>query len=370
MAFTSQPGPASRTRLAVLGCGALAREVLLPVLSRLADVDVTVVADPDQGARDATVRFAPHARAMADWREAVARADVDGVIVALPTAMHAEAAIAVMAAGRHLYLEKPIAATVEEGVSVANAGQEFAGLKPRRHRVSSVGFNYRFNPLLVELRRRLRTGAIGAVQEIRTTFATRAVPGGWRRPEESGGGVLLDLGSHHIDLIRYITGDEIVSVGAELARGVLSSEQVSVALQLSGGARAQSIFATGMADEDRIEVTGERGSLRVDRYRAWTVAQHRAVPASRVSALATLARETPAAATYAFAKQRSPWHEPSFELSLRDFIAGCCGGATAGATLADGLRALEVVEAARQSALTGHVVALGSGVAREAAHVR
>jgi predicted dehydrogenase len=208
------------------------------------------------------------------------------------------------------------------------------------------------------------------VQEIRTTFATRAVPGGWRRPEETGGGVLLDLGSHHIDLIRYITGDEIVSVGAELARGTLSGEQVTVSMQLSGGARVQSFFATGMFDEDRIEVTGERGSLRVDRYRAWRVAEHRAVPASRVSALATLARETPAAVTYAFAKQRSPWHEPSFALSLRDFIDGCAGRPTAGATLADGLRALEIVEAARQSAVTGHAVALESGVAPEPAHVR
>lgn len=347
----------------MLGCGSLAREVLLPVLSRLSDVEVTVVADPDQDARDATVRFAPHARALADWRDAVARSDVDGVIVALPTAMHAEAAIAVIEAGRHLYLEKPVASTVEQGRRLAEV------VRPKPYITVRVGFNYRFNPLIAELRRRLRAGTIGAVQEIRTTFSTRAVPGGWRRPEESGGGVLLDLGSHHIDLIRFITGDEIVAVGAEFARGALSSEQVVVAMQLSGGVRAQSMLATGMADEDRIEVTGERGALRVDRYRAWTVAEHRAVPTSRVSALAKLAREAPGAIAYAFAKQGAPWHEPSFELSLRDFIAGCSGLAPAGATLADGVRALEIVEAARQSAVAGRVVVLESGVAREPAHV-
>lgn len=351
----------------MLGCGSLAREVLLPVLSRLADVDVTVVADPDHGARDATVRFAPRACALADWRDAVARQDVDGVIVALPTAMHAEAAIAVIEAGRHLYLEKPIATTVDEAHRLMSVWHESVRLKPDT--TVRVGFNYRFNPLIAELRRRLRAGTIGAVQEIRTTFSTRAVPGGWRRPEEAGGGVLLDLGSHHVDLIRFITGDEIVSVDAELARGALSSEQVVVAMQLSGGVRAQSMFATGMADEDRIEVTGERGSLRVDRYRAWTVAEHRALPTSPASALAKLAREAPAAIAYAFAKQGSPWHEPSFELSLRDFIAGCSGLTPAGATLADGLRTLEVVEAARHSAVSGHVVALESGVTREPAHV-
>jgi predicted dehydrogenase len=351
----------------VLGCGTLAREVLLPVLSRLADVDVTVVADPDQGARDATVRFAPRARAVADWRDAVARADVDAAIVALPTAMHAEAAIAVIEAGRHLYLEKPIAATVKEARRVVSVGLASAGITPPT--TVRVGFNYRFNPLVVELRRRLRAGAVGDVREIRTTFATRAVPGGWRRPEETGGGVLLDLGSHHIDLVRYITGDEIVSVGAEIALSATSGEQATVAMQLSSGTRVRSMFVTGVADEDRIEVTGERGALRVDRYRAWTVAQHRAVPESRLSALARLAGEAPAAVAYALAKQGSPWHEPSFELSLRDFIAGCSGGTTAGATLADGLRALEIVEAARQSAITGRVVALEWGVAREPAHV-
>ena len=354
-------------RLALLGCGTLARDVLLPVLSRLSHADVTVVADPDQGARDATVGFAPHARALADWRDAVACRNVDGVIVALPTAMHAEAAIAVIEAGRHLYLEKPIAATVEQGQRLLSVLQGSVRLKPDT--TARVGFNYRFNPLIAELRRRLQAGAIGAVTDIRTTFSTRAVPGGWRRPDADGGGVLLDLGSHHIDLIRFVTGEEIVSVSAEFARGALSSERVTVAMQLSGGTRVQSMFATGVSDEDRVEVTGERGSLRVDRYRAWTVAEHQSVPRSPASVLATLAREAPAAITYALAKQRAPWHEPSFELSLRDFIAGCCGSATGGATLADGLRALEIVEAAHQSAASRQVVTPLSLVTQEPAHV-
>jgi predicted dehydrogenase len=373
MAFNTQPPSAPRTRLAVLGCGALARDVVLPVLSRISDVDVTVVADPDQGARDATVRFAPYARALADWRDAVARTDVDGVIVALPTAMHAEAAIAVMAAGRHLYLEKPIAATVDEAQRIIasirqqSVRQESVRLKPDT--TVRVGFNYRFNPLIVELKRRLRAGAIGGVKEIRTTFSTRAVPGGWRRPDAAGGGVLLDLGSHHIDLIRFVTGDEIASVSAELARGALSSEHVRVAMQLSGGPRVHSMFATGMTDADRIEVTGERGALRVDRYRAWMVREHHAVAESRQSSLVRAVREAPAAARYALAKQRSPWHEPSFELSLRDFVAACAGRQASGASLADGLRALEIVEAAHRSAASGQTVTPGSRLEQEPAHV-
>ena len=364
MATTSRYSQARRLRVAVLGCGTLARQVLLPVLARLSDdVDVTVVADPDQGARDATVRFAPQARALADWRDAVARPDVDAVIVALPTALHAEAAIAVMEAGRHLYLEKPIAATVEEGRRL----EELVRLKPDTT-VATVGFNYRFNPLIVELRRRLRAETIGVVTDIRTTFSTRAVPGGWRRPDEIGGGVLLDLGSHHLDLIWFLTGDEIVSVSAEFARGPLGSEQVNVAMWLSGGARAQSLFTTGIADTDRIEVTGERGALRVDRYRGWTVAEHQVAPESRVRSVWRLMREIPAAARYAVAKQRSPWHEPSFERSLRGFVAGCAGTPASGATLADGLRTLEIVEAAHRSAASGQVVKVAPLLEPEPVH--
>lgn len=368
----------ARVRVAVLGCGKLAREVILPTLARIPDIEIAVVADADQAARNAAVALASSSASFAEWRYAVAE-DVDAVVVALPTAMHAEAAIAVMEAGKSLYLEKPIAATLDEGSRVVETGNTGglgwvglkprphvqrntdgnAGLEPRRHTstVVNVGFNYRFNPLVVELRRRLRDGEIGAPRVIRTTFSTGAAPGTtWRRPDARGGGVLLDLGSHHIDLVRYLTGDEIVSVSAERTLGAHGAERVTVDMRLARGAVVQSLFATGAADDDRIEIEGERGALAIDRYRSWVVRKHGPAAALLTGSLRELGGWR-----YALEKQRAPWHEPSFARALHAFANAARGGPVEGATLMDGLRSLQAIDAVERSCVERRAIDVPAG---------
>ena len=337
-------------RVAILGCGRLAREVLLPILGRIPKVEVSVIADLDQRARAAAAALAPRAKTLADWPDAIAQ-DVDAVVVALPTAMHAEAARAVIEAGKHLYLEKPIAATVEEGLALEETGRRaglgWAGLKSRPHTpaIAMVGFNYRFNPLVVELRRRVQDAEVGAPKIIRTTFSTKATPGGtWRRPDQRGGGVLLDLASHHIDIVRYITDDEIASVSAERTVSSEGAEHVALTIQLTRGAVVQSVFATGTADIDRIEIEGGRGSLTVDRYRSWVVQRS----AHGTSSLTRGMREI-SGWRYALDKQRAPWHEPSFARAFQAFVHAARGAEPQGASLEDGLRSLQVIDAAERS---------------------
>jgi predicted dehydrogenase len=353
----------------VLGCGTLAREVLLPVLGRIPQVEVAVIADLDHAARDAAASLAPGARPLSDWRDALAQ-DVDAVVVALPTALHAEAAIAVIEAGKHLYLEKPIAATVEEGLlleeTARRVGLGWVGLKSRPHTaaIAMVGFNYRFNPLIVELRQRVQNAEVGAPRVIRTTFSTKATPGAtWRRPDRLGGGVLLDLGSHHIDLVRYITGDEIASVRAARTMSSEGAEHVALTIQLTRGAVVQSVFATGTEDVDRIEIEGERGSLTVDRYRSWVVQRS----AGGSSVLARGLREL-GGWRYALEKRRSPWHEPSFARGLEAFVAAARSAEQQGASLEDGLRSLQAIDAAERSWREGRIVELAARTDSPQAH--
>jgi predicted dehydrogenase len=310
----------------------------------MAAVEVSVLADPDPGARDRAATLKPGAMTVADWREAIA-ADVDAVVVALPTALHAETAVAAIEAGKHAYLEKPVAATVDEGRRVIGV----ARLRPDP--VVCLGFNYRFNPLVVELRTLVQAGEIGALRAIRSTFSTRAIPGGWRHPDARGGGVLLDLGSHHIDLLRYITEDEVTSVKAERAVSSDGAERVALEAQLSQGAVVASTFATGANDVDRIEVEGARGVLALDRYRSWVVQRDVERPSTLSRGLRDLGGWR-----YALEKRRSPWHEPSFAHALQAFVAAARGADQQGASLEDGLRSLLVIDAADCSCREGSCV--------------
>jgi myo-inositol 2-dehydrogenase/D-chiro-inositol 1-dehydrogenase len=346
-----RPDPSAPVRVAVLGCGKLATEVLLPILTHLAEVEVSVIADVDEGARARANALAPAAAPVTDWRDAIA-ADVHAAIVALPTAMHAEAARMAIELKRHIYLEKPIAATVEQGHAVLEAYRN----APRPAPAAMVGFNYRFNPLVAELTRRIRDGEIGAPKAIRTVFSTKATPGAtWRRPDAQGGGVLLDLGSHHVDLMRCLTGDEIASVSAQRTMSSDGAEHVAATIQMARGAVVHSVFATGTGDEDRIEMEGERGRLAIDRYRSWVVHRHAARSPAPFGKLRELAGWR-----YAIEKQRAPWHEPSFARALAAFVATARGAAAQGASLDDGLKSLLAIDAAERSCRDGGAVAVAS----------
>ena len=111
-------------RLAILGFGTIARQVHLPLLAGQPGVAVAAIADPDPGARALAQSGTAGARVFADWREALATPGLDAVIVASPTAVHAEATLAALARRLHVYVEKPIATTLADADEVLAAWRE------------------------------------------------------------------------------------------------------------------------------------------------------------------------------------------------------------------------------------------------------
>jgi predicted dehydrogenase len=177
-----------------------------------------------------------------------------------PTHLHADLVISACEAGKHVYVEKPLAASTADGLRVVEA----AG---RSGVTVSVGFNRRFHPLFEQARQMLIDGRIGAVRAVQTTFCEPASPDampGWKRRRATGGGVLLDLASHHIDLMRWFLDDEISSVHASLQSEVTEHDSAQVELSTQGGVEVQSWFSCRSALSDWIEFAGERGTLRVD----------------------------------------------------------------------------------------------------------
>jgi predicted dehydrogenase len=121
--------------------------------------------------------------------------------------MHREVALAAIERGIHLLVEKPIAFTVEEGQEIIDAAKQ-AGL------VLTVGHIERYNPAVLELHKRLQNGDLGRVFQI---HARRLGP---FPPRVRDVGVVIDLASHDVDIMRFLTGSEVTRIYAETARRI------------------------------------------------------------------------------------------------------------------------------------------------------
>lgn len=142
----------------------------------------------------------------ADWRELVADPEIEAVSVTAPNFLHREIGVAVAEAGKHLWIEKPVGLAALDAIAIRDVVRA-SGV------VGCVGFNYRQVPAVARARRLVESGAIGAPTHARVQLFTdyAAHPGSplsWRFAVARGGhGVLGDLASHGVDLLRHVLGD-------------------------------------------------------------------------------------------------------------------------------------------------------------------
>lgn len=336
-------------RVGLIGCGRIAEGVHLRALARAPEVAVMALADTDVDRLAAAGRYAPEAARFTAAADLLATGDVQAVVIATPPATHADLAVAAFEAGCHVYLEKPIAPSVAAARRVLDAHQ-------RAGTVAAVGFNYRLHPLVAAAR--ARVAEVAPLAAVRTVFTTAArdLPA-WKQRRASGGGALLDLGSHHIDLIRYLTGAEVQAVWAE-ARDIHEAEGglASVHLRLTNDAIAQLFVAFGTADEDRVELVGAGGRLHYDRLRSADV--HVEAPQFDYRRVAQ-ARRTLRGLGSDLRRTLATPGDASFSRAFAAFASACRGDRPPElATLKDGLESVRVIEAAEAAAASGHVVTL------------
>lgn len=317
---------ASPLRLGVVGCGNIAVLVHLRSARRLPAVDVVALADPSSAALGRAARLAPAATRHASVDDLLDEPGVDAVLVATPSAAHADTAVATLESGRHLYLEKPVGVTLGEGERVAAAASQ-AGV------VSAVGFNRRFHPLLVGAAKALRTGSIGPPVRVRASFAEPPGDGSmpeWKQHRATGGGAPLDLASHQVDLCRWLTGAEPVAVAATL-RSVRSEHDDATLVYAFGDCQAilECSFVQPRCDE--LELEDETGrTLRVSRYAGRLLLSGRPVrtrATSSARARVLLGR----------------FGDLSYRAALAAFAARVRGGDVSLPTLDDGLASLRAI---------------------------
>jgi myo-inositol 2-dehydrogenase/D-chiro-inositol 1-dehydrogenase len=332
--------------IGVIGCGSIAYWVHLRIAQQMRGARLVAAADPSPEARARAERLA-RIPVHEHTEDLLARADVNAVIVSGPTHRHADLVIAACNAGKHVYVEKPLATSTADGARVVAAASA-AGV------TVMVGFNRRFHPLFEQTRALMREGRVGRIRAAQSTFCELVQPDAmpeWKRRRATGGGVLLDLGSHHIDLMRWFLGDEVARVTASIESDRSEHDSVRLELTMRGGAQVQSWFSFRTATSDWLEFAGESATLRADRHRAGVSLRvpRRFGYGMRSARVAP----TPDVAEWWMKRLARPSNEPSYRRALAAFIGALRGESVAVPTLDDGMRALEVVEAAEESARIG-----------------
>jgi myo-inositol 2-dehydrogenase / D-chiro-inositol 1-dehydrogenase len=339
-------------RIGLIGCGHMGRFVHLNILRRLPQVEVVALAESDAQRRKAASRKVPRAAAFADYHELLDRSEIDATVICLPNALHAEAATAALQSGKHLYLEKPIAINLDDGRKLLEVWR-------RSGRVAMIGFSYRFNPLHQQVRRHIQAGRLGELIAVRSVFTTppRRMPE-WKQRRASGGGALLDLASHHVDLVRFWFDQRPLEVHATIKSERVEADTATLELRFANGLVIQSFFSMSSVDDDRFEIYGRNGKLSLDRYNSWAV-QITSLTRSpsafhRFSqAVAWLPRSR-----FAISKLFAQANEPSFAAALAHFVTAARNGSPASPDFEDGFQSLAVIIAAEESARTGHSVPL------------
>jgi predicted dehydrogenase len=263
-------------RLAVIGCGLIGAKRAAAAKGH----EIVVVCDPDQGRREALGRLTG-ARAVADWRDAIS-AGIDAALIATPHDRLAEIALAAVEAGQHVLVEKPAGRSPHEVTPIAGAARK-KGL------VVKVGFNHRFHPAIVRAKALAEEGAIGQLLFVRGRYGHGGRIGyekEWRfKREISGGGELIDQGSHLIDLARWFLGD------LELAYGCAPTyfwpgsvdDNCFLALRGDGGSMAWLHASwTEWKNLFSLEIMGRSGKLTIDglggSYGVERLSVHRMLP--------------------------------------------------------------------------------------------
>lgn len=276
----------SRLRVAMIGHGFMGAAHSVGwrqaphVFSLPAEIEMSIVVGRDREAAERAAAKWGWAGASDDWRAVIASPDIDVVDIVTPGDSHAEIAIAALRSGKHVLCEKPLANTVAEAEAMADAAAEAAPSGVR----AMVGFTYRRVPAVALMHQLIAEGRVGRIHQVRASYrqdwlVDPKTPLTWRlRKESAGAGALGDIGAHAIDLVQYVTGqnvEQVVGVTDTVIRerpvegtaeyGRVTVDDVAMFIgRLENGALASfdaTRFATGRKNELSIEVSGDRGAL-------------------------------------------------------------------------------------------------------------
>lgn len=199
-----------RPRVGFLGVGWIGRHRMEAMLNTGA-VEAAAIADPSDEMAAEALKLAPRAKRVEGLEELLDRG-LDGIVIATPSALHAEQSIAALERGAAVFCQKPLGRTAEEARAVVEAAR-------KADRLLAVDFSYRFTEGMRLIRKRAAAGELGDIFAADLVFHNAYGPDKpwFYDPRQSGGGCVMDLGVHLIDLAMWMLDfPEVVSVSSHL----------------------------------------------------------------------------------------------------------------------------------------------------------
>lgn len=321
--------------IGLIGAGRHGRYIA-PLIREAGNVTLAAAADISEEALDRAISECRFARAYADYQDMLDQEALDAVIVAAPHHLLHRACMAAIGAGKHVFVEKPMALTLAEGTEIVKAARE-AAVK------LMVGYCLRFNAVRTTMKDLLDQGAVGQIT------AVTAGKGGpphtnWLADPEQGGGQMLFLGSHLIDQVLWMVDDPVASVYAEMTRrtDTGSDETTNFTLRFANGVRAQFVVSQNVGvGFDYVEILGTAGRIRSEWSSMLLYVQSTALPAYKDMATMRVQGEA---------------LRLMYVAELCEFAAAIREAREPAVTGDDGLRTLAVLDAVFESAQSGQVV--------------
>lgn len=331
------------------------------------ELDFATVCDIDEAAAEAARRSFGFRNASADWRSLLTDPEIDIVDITAPNSLHKEMALAAIAAGKHVYCEKPLAPTADEALEMTEAA-EAAGI------VTQVGFNYLKNPVMALARAMIASGELGEIRSFRGIhaedyMADAAQPVTWRHDPAGGGGALADLGSHVLATARYLLGPiasvmghcrtqitrRPVAANADETVEIETDDVAQVFVTFASGAVGSieaNWIATGRKMQHEFEVYGSKGALVCSKERLNELHYYDTADAIGRQGFRTIVAgpEHPPYGAFCVA----PGHQLGFNdlkaIEVRDFLNAVAGQALVGPDFREGYEVQKLVENIYRSA--------------------
>jgi predicted dehydrogenase len=313
-------------RAVLIGCGLIGKKRA----RFLQGCSLVACADPNFTAAQELAGKSPSARPFADWREMIDRMQFDVAIVATPHSVLHEAGQAALAKGAHLFLEKP-GAISSRHLAALNQGD----------RVVRLGYNHRFHRALQKAKEIVDRGDLGELMYVRGRYGHGGRIGydqEWRAdPVVSGGGELIDQGVHLIDLSRWFLGDFVEVDGFAHTyfwsmpvedNGFLLMKTVDqkVAFLHASCTEWKNLFSFEIyGKQGKLAIEGLGGSYGVERLSYYKMAKAMGPPETQI--------------------WEYPMEDNSWAVEWSAFLKDIHEGTVTGATLEEGVKALEAVEA-------------------------
>ncbi|WP_158862369.1 Gfo/Idh/MocA family protein [Leifsonia sp. AG29] len=355
----------SRLRAAVVGGGFMAEVHSRAARAARAELAGIVSSTPERSA--AAAERLGIGRAYASLDELLADDSIDVVHVTTPNALHAEQASAVLAAGKHVVCEKPLATTTADAEALVAAA---------RGRTATVPFVYRFHPMVREARARFASGAAGRVLTVSASYLQdwllASGDDNWRVDSAQGGRsrAFADIGSHLVDLVEFVTGDRVTRVSAtkktvfteRAAHSSITTEDaVAVVIETAAGAIGTllvSQVAPGRKNRLLLEIAGSEESVGFDQEQPETLWVGRRRGSLLVPRDADQLSED-AARLCVVPSGHPQGYQEAFAAFVADTYAAVAGEEPDGLPrFTDGLRAVRITDAVIDSAESGTWIGL------------